>query len=97
MNKILIPWLAAASAALLLTAPATADTMADLQKCRTVLAEEGHFDNSLQSLEFSRRKGNTQKRTIYMTLKNRGNATRQQVACKIERQNITGLTLIPKT
>ena len=97
MNKILIPWLAAASAALLLTAPATADTTADVQKCRTALAAEGHFDNSLQSLKFAHRKGNTRKRTVYMTMENRGNGTRQQIACRLERQDIVGLTLIPKT
>ncbi len=97
MNKTLIKSLIVASAAVLMSAPALADTTEDVNKCRTALAEEGHFDNSLQSLKFSHRKGNSRKRTVYMTLKNRGNDNRQQVACKFERNGITGLTLIPRT
>lgn len=96
MNKTLIPWLAAASAALLLTAPASADTTADLIKCRTALIEEGHFNNDQHSLKFSHRKGHTRKRTIFLTLKDRQTSSRQQVSCKLERAFVTGLTLMPK-
>ncbi len=97
MNKTLTNLLVTAGVAFLISAPVMADTTDDVNKCRAALAEEGHFDNSLQSLKFSHRKGNSRKRTVYMTLKNRGNANRQQVACRLERQDITGLTLIPKT
>lgn len=93
MNKSMISALAAA---LLLTAPAFADTQADIKMCREALAEQGYFDNDLHSLKFSHRKGNTRKRTMFLTLKDREDASKQMVSCKLQRQNVVNLTLIAK-
>lgn len=95
MKTSRFPWLVAAIAALFMAAPASADTTADLQKCRAALSEEGRYDDATQSLRFSHRKGNTRKRTVYMTLRDRETEARHKVACRLERQYITGLTLIP--
>lgn len=97
MKTTRFPWFVAATAALFLAVPASADTTSDLKKCRATLSEEGRFDNAEQTLKFSHRKGNTRKRTVYLTLRDRDSESRHQVACRLERQHITGITLIPKS
>ncbi|MFK8031076.1 MAG: hypothetical protein AB8G18_12645 [Gammaproteobacteria bacterium] len=93
MNKLMISTLASA---LLLTAPAFAGTQADLTMCRKALAEQGHFDQKAHSLKFSHRKGNTRKRTVFLTLKNRADSTKQTVECKLERKDVIDMTLAPR-
>ncbi len=96
MNKTPTSVLAAVTATLLFATPVMANTQADLKKCRTALTEQGHFDNDKHSLKFTHRKGNTRKRTIFLTLKDRNDQSKQTVACKLQRKDVIDLSLTEK-
>ncbi len=96
MNKIRTPLLAAATAALMFATPAFADTQADLKKCRAALTEQGHFNKDQHSLKFSHRKGNTRKRTVFLTRKDRSDDSRHTVECKLNRKDVIDLSVTPK-
>lgn len=96
MNKIHTPFLVAATATLMFATPAFANTQADLKTCRAALTEQGHFDNNLHSLKFSHRKGNTRKRTMFLTRKDRSDNSKYTIQCKLHRKDVIDLNITPK-
>ncbi len=96
MNHIRTPLLALATATLMFATPASATTQSDLQKCRTALAEQGHFDNDQHSLKFSHRKGNSRKRTMFLTRKDRSSNLKHAVECKLHRTDVIDLSVTAK-
>jgi len=96
MSTLRTSLLTAATATLLFASPVFATTQSDLKKCREALTAEGHFDNDVQSLKFSHRKGNTRKRTMFLTLKDLNDGSKQTVACKLQRKDVIDLTMSSK-
>ncbi|MEM7083930.1 MAG: hypothetical protein AAF465_14470 [Pseudomonadota bacterium] len=95
MNKSLTLIAAGVTALTLMSQPAQASTQDDLKKCRAALSAQGLYDQDQHSLKFSHRKGNTRKRTMFMTLKDRDADSRQKVACQIERKDVIDVAVTP--
>lgn len=95
MNTKLMIISAVTASALLFAGPAFATTQSDLKSCRTALAEQGHFDADQHRLKFSHRKGNSRKRTVFMTLKSRSDASKSEVACVLQRKDVIDLAVTP--
>lgn len=89
--------LVALAGVLLICAPVSADTQSDLKDCRAALTEQGLFDAERHSLKFSHRKGNTRKRTMFLTLKDRDSASKQKVSCVLQRKDVIDLELTPRS